>query len=402
MSNILFLHPNFPAQFRNPCITLAANNENDIRFLCQTHYGRNLKGVQKLVLKGRGSHERTLQASKVEHTRSLYRAQAYRDAFVSLKQKNWSPDVVISHCGWGCGLYIKDIWPNCRFIVYLEWWFDPKSKLQKRFLTSPYFQLSETSNAKLSLRNLPCCYEMTCADNIVSPTIWQRQQLPKRIQDHCVVIRDKFNNELFYSEPQKQSDSPVLTYGTRGMEPMRGFPEFINILPKLLKKWPQLRVEIAGTDAINYGGLTPPQGSWKKWAVALLKKYDLNHRVLWKERLPLHAYADWLKGSWCHVYLSEPFVTSWSLIEACHCAVPMVATQSPATEEFSSLNPFLIQVNHLDSNKLIEAINNRIRFSSRFARSTQGMRDAAQAKLPYLLDVSLAGFIADGEAATNN
>ena len=215
------------------------------------------------MIKGRGSHERTLKASKIEHDRSLYRAEAYREAFVSLKQQGWTPEIVISHCGWGCGLYIKDIWPNCRFIVYLEWWFDPNSKLQKRFLRSPYFQLSEAANAKLTLRNLPSCYEMANADNIVSPTDWQRQQLPKRLQKHCIVIRDQFDQNIFYPEPERQSSSPVLTYGTRGMEPMRGFPEFINTLPRVLQKWPQLRAEIAGTDTVNYGGVAPPEGSWK-------------------------------------------------------------------------------------------------------------------------------------------
>ncbi len=401
VNNILFLHPNFPAQFRQSCLSLSAKDIYDIRFLCQTHYGRNIEGVKKLVLKGRGSHERTLQASKAEHNRAFYRADAYREAFVSLRHQGWSPDVVISHCGWGCGLYVKDIWPDCRFIAYLEWWFDPTSDLQKRLHLNPYFQLSEATNARLTLRNLPSCYEMANADNIVSPTAWQRQQLPERLRDNCIVIHDHFDKNLFYPEPHKQSRTPVLTYGTRGMEPMRGFPEFISILPTILKKWPQLRTEIAGTDTISYGGITPPEGSWKKWALALLQQHNLNHRIVWKDRLPLRDYVNWLKGSWCHVYLSEPFVTSWSLIEACHCAVPMVATRSPATEEFSNLNPFLIQIDHLDDEQFAEAINNRIRFSSRFERDAHLNGGLAQLKSANFLDISLASYIADQKAPTN-
>ncbi len=400
--NILFLHPNFPAQFRQPCIALSTKKNYDIRFLCQTHYGRHIPGIKKLVLKGSSSHERTLEASKAEHDRSLYRAKSYRDAFVSLKNQGWNPDVVISHCGWGCGIYVKDVWPNCRFITYLEWWFNPTSELHKRFRLSPYFKLNESSIEKLTIRNLPSCYEMTNSDNIVSPTFWQRDQLPKRFKDQCIVIPDQFDQNLFYPEPDRQSSSPVLTYGTRGMEPMRGFPEFVNILPKLLKKWPQLRVEIAGTDTISYGGVAPPDGSWKNWAVALLKQHNLNHRVLWKDHLPLQQYANWLKASWCHVYLSEPFVTSWSLIEACHCAVPMVATKSPATDEFSYLNPFLIQVDHLDDEELAKAINDRIRFSSRFDRSGNVNRSRAQVESGIFLDIPLALLITDVKAPTSN
>ena len=242
---------------------------------------------------------------------------------------------------------------------------------------------------------------MAMADDIVSPTDWQRQQLPKRFREQCLVIRDQIDRNHFYPEPKKQSPSPVLTYGTRGMEPMRGFPEFIKILPKILKKWPQLSVQIAGTDTINYGGVIPKEGSWKQWAIELLKQHNLSNRVSWTGYLPFTSYVSWLKGSWCHVYLSEPFVTSWSLVEACHCAVPMVATRSPATDEFSHLNPFVIQVDHSDDEELAAAINDRIRFSSNFSRSVDHLAQSPQIKPAHFLDKSLAGFIADAEAATS-
>ena len=400
MTKILFLHPNFPAQFKAPCISLAKEEEHDILFLCQTHYGRHITGIKKLVLKGRGSHDRTLQSSKSEHGRILYRSEAYRDAFISLKLKGWCPEVVISHCGWGCGMYVKDVWPECQLIAYLEWWFNPLSDLQKRLQKNPYFRLSESSNIKLTIRNLPTSHEMAMADFVVSPTEWQRQQLPRHLRSRCQLVRDEVDVNIFFPEPNRQSQIPVLTYGTRGMEPMRGFPEFVKSLPRVLKKWPQLNVEIAGTDNINYGGATPLAGSWKRWALKLLKKHNLSNRVTWKGRLPLHNYASWLKSSWCHVYLSEPFVTSWSLVEACHCAVPMVASRSPATDEFSHLNPFLVEVDHTNENQLIEAINDRIRFSSNFPRNEPSTPHELQAKSMIFSHMTLAMFIADLEAAT--
>lgn len=393
MAKILFLHPNFPAQFKGTCSQLSVENKHDIKFICQTHYGRTISGVDKLVLKGRGGHERTLQISKSEHDRSLYRAEVYREAFILLRNRDWNPEVVISHCGWGCGLYVKDVWPTCRFIAYLEWWFNPEAKLTKRLIDNPNLHYNESAVNKLSLRNIPTCYEMNLADNIVSPTAWQRQQLPKMLRENCLVIHDVIDTTLFFPEPQKQSNTPLLTYGTRGMEPMRGFPEFIQILPKLLKKWPQLRVEIAGTDSMNYGGLKPPEGSWKQWALSLLLRHDLSDRVYWKGCVSLLTYADWLKGSWCHVYLSEPFVTSWSLIEACHCAVPMVATRSDATKEFCHLNPYLSQVDHTDEDKLVAAINAKIKFSSSFSRNETPHEPLAQPKQGIFSQMTLADFV---------
>ena len=401
MAKILFLHPNFPAQFRAPCESLAKGGIHDIRFLCQTHYGREINGIQKLVLKGNGSHEKTLAASKNELERMQYRSKVYRQAFSTLSQEKWQPDVVVSHCGWGSGLFVKEIWPNCRFIVYLEWWFSSGSALHERMRENPHFQLSDETLSKLMLRNMPIASEMAIADEIVAPTSWQRDQLPRRLKKQCQVIYDSIDKTVFFPEPAKQSAKPVLTYGTRGMEPMRGFPEFIEILPQILKKWPQLNVEIAGTDTINYGGIVPKAGSWKKWANEKLIKAEISDRVHWLGRLSFNEYANWLKSSWCHVYLSEPFVTSWSLIEACHCAIPMVATQSPSTDEFSHLNPFMLQIDHHNSDELAEAINDRIRFSANPARGKQVSTDLADQNSAFSAIATLAGLIADPEAATS-
>ncbi len=381
---------------------MAKEGIHEIFFLCQTHYGRHIPGVEKIVLKGRGSHDKTLESSKNEHERILYRSAAYSEAFGELNHKGWIPDVVVSHSGWGCGVYVKDVWPECRFIAYVEWWFSEFSELQQRLKLNPYYQLKSGANNLLTIRNLPACYEMTMADDIISPTEWQRQQLPNHLRIRCRVIQDQVDRSIFFPEPKKQSTLPVLTYGTRGMEPMRGFPELIKGLPLVLNKWPQLRVEIAGTDTVNYGGVRPPQGSWKKWAVELLEKYKLDGRVSWKGRLPLNVYASWLKGSWCHIYLSEPFVTSWSLIEACSCAVPMVATRGKATDEFSHLNPFLVQVDHTDEDQLVAAINDRIRFSARFNRDGDTRGVSPQMKSMNFSQLTLAALIADAEADTGD
>ena len=241
---------------------------------------------------------------------------------------------------------------------------------------------------------------MAVADDIVSPTDWQRQQLPRHLKDRCRVIPDPIDSNLFYPDPQKRSSSPILTYGTRGMEPMRGFPEFIKCLPRVLKKWPALRVEIAGTDSVNYGGQTPKEGSWKKWALSLLENHNLTDRVSWQGHLPLHAYVNWLKKSWCHVYLSEPFVTSWSFIEACHCGIPIVATRSQATEEFSHLNNSIIQIAHTDEDQLAGAINDTIRFSANLSHAVKPTEGSSQIKSTIYPKMTLATLIADVEAAT--
>ena len=404
--NILFLHPNFPAQFKTPCIRLAKNKKHDIKFICQTHYGRGIDGIEKLTLKGSGSHQSIINNSKNESERQLSRAKAYRGGFELLKRGQWKPDVVIGHSGWGCGIYVKEIWPDTTFISYLEWWFNPESELVNCLKNNENFELTDESITKLWIRNMPSALEMATANLIITPSEWQKEQLPQLLKDNCRVIPDEIDKNIFFPNHNKLSSHPVVTYGTRGMEPMRGFPEFIKILPQLLKKWPQLVVEIAGSDTVSYGGKLPKEKTWKAWALKIFESEHLTERIIWKGTMPLKDYADWLKSSWCHVYLSEPFVTSWSFIEALHCHCPMVASATKATQEFCEISPNIITVDHKNLSKLFESINDRIRFSSNFSQSAPPIRHEDASKNSYLSETSetsetsLATIIADVEATT--
>ncbi|MDC0165490.1 glycosyltransferase [Synechococcus sp. AH-558-M21] len=400
---LLFLHPNFPAQFKAPCIELASQEKHQIKFICQTHYGRALKGVEKLVLKGDGSHENAQKSYKSEEDRSIFRSKAYRASFIELKNNAWHPDITICHSGWGCGVHLKEIWPKTYFISYLEWWFDVKSDLISNLKINKYFQLKESSIQSLWTRNMPAALEMCTSDKIIAPTEWQKQQLPTILKEQCIVVRDNINDKIFFPEPKKLSLSPVVTYGTRGMEAMRGFPQFIEILPVLLRKWPQLTIEIAGKDTVSYGGILPKEKSWKKWALGILEEEGIAQRVKWLDSMTLENYANWLKQTWCHIYLTEPFVTSWSYIEASYCQIPMVASNTKGTMEFSHLSENTTLVNHNNQAELLEAVSQKLRLSgntncaSRVKPSIMQTRTLKKLKTN---ESNLASLIADLEAPT--
>lgn len=356
---ILFLHPNFPAQFKSPCKELALYHY-DIKFICQTHYGRTIEGIQKLTIKGSGGHTALEKGNKDELGKMYSRAASYRSAFELLTAEGWIPDVVISHCGWGCGFYAKEIWPSIPLIVYCEWWFAPDSELFRRLKENPNFNFTTVNKKNLWQRNSIMATELATADHIVTPTYWQKKQLPPGVRKNCEVLYDKLNTEVFFPDASKLSSYPKLTYGTRGMEAMRGFPEFIRCLPVLLKKWPTLKVEIAGVDEINYGGFPPPEGSWGKWAKKVIPS-EFNDRIEWKGRMPLEKYASWLKSSWCHVYLTEPYVASWSLNEAIATGIKIVATDHESVTEFTTNSMNVKLVDHSSQAALIHAINFQIR-----------------------------------------
>ena len=114
-------------------------------------------------------------------------------------------------------------------------------------------------------------------------------------------------------------------------------------------------MEIAGEDEVNYGGKKPPMGSWGRWAKAYLNQLP-EGKVKWLGRMPIQQYANWLKSSWCHLYLSEPFVTSWSFLEASSCNIPIVASKYQSIIELAPSNQNILYVDHHNRLELTNAV----------------------------------------------
>lgn len=370
---ILVLHPNFPGQFKHLC-SFFAGKGHEVRFICQTHYGRQIKGIKLMVVKHPLGHEHFSNITKTENKRISIRSEYYRTAFIELSKQGWQPNLVISHTGWGCGIHIKEIWPDAKLIGYFEWWYSPNSELSQVLKNNPHFKSIIKDFKALWKRNIPMAFEMTLADYIVAPSIWQKKQLPASLIDKCNVIYDGVDDKIFCYNSKQISQIPKITYGTRGMEPMRCFPEFIRSLPKLIQKWPDLIVEIAGLDEICYGGEKPKNGSWMQWAINYLSESGISDNIKWVGRLEHKDYIKWLQSSWCHVYLTHPYVVSWSLHEAYFCNTPIVANKSLALEELFEENDNIKFCINLKTDNIIEAINTQLRNPDRWKPSSPKTR----------------------------
>ena len=158
-----------------------------------------------------------------------------------------------------------------------------------------------------------------------------------------------------WRKPEIDETKPILTYGTRGMEPMRGFPQFIESLPGILENVPNLEVQIAGEDEINYGGKKAPGGiSWRRWAKEYLKSKGVSKNIKWVGRLPIKDYIQWLQKSWLHVYFTHPFVPSWSLAEAICCECAILCSDIEATREYLISENDLLLVDHRNTCDIIK------------------------------------------------
>ena len=350
---ILFLHQNFPGQFKHLALDLA-NRGHEVNFICHTHYDRKVIGVNRIKLKGSLSYETLKKNSKSLLHENELTSQQFRTAFEQLRKDGWSPDIVISHSGWGSGKHVKEIWPDTKLISYLEWWFNPNSETFTYDKGNKYLPIKNFTQ-KHWLRNQSIAFELSVSEVIVSPTNWQKLQLPSILRDRCEVIHDGVDQNIFRKKPLQKSNIPLITYGTRGMEPIRCFKQFVEAATTVVESNRQVRVEIAGLDEVNYGGIIPKEGSWKKWAIKYFKNKGISENIQWMGRLTFHKYVEWLQRSWCHVYLSHPFVPSWSLYEALATGCPLVVSDIKAHNFLAGLDS-VTMADHREPLRVSEAI----------------------------------------------
>ena len=337
---LLILHPNFPAQFKEPA-EIAVNLGWEVKFLCQTHYGRSIKNVQRLRLKGSDGRDRLDESKAKGFNRSQVLAEKYFRACKTLEQRGYKPDIILSHSGWGCGLFVKEIWPSSKLISYAEWWFSKNSDLLSEEYQTEWLKFNEETCVELWKKNQTISLELSCSDKIVSPTEWQRTQFPKILRKNTIIIKETPQQDVKDASNMEKVTGKWfhITYGTRGLEAMRCFGEFIEEVPDILEISEKIKITIAGDDQIYYGGNKPRLGSkevtWKTWAKEKLRSFIDEGRVQFLGPLSRDLYIKWLHRSDLHIYLTQPFVASWSLMDAIELRKKIIASDVQTVREFS-------------------------------------------------------------------
>ena len=333
---ILFLHTNFPAQFKHHIAFHHARGDN-ITFLCFTNYGRSLPGVNLLKIKNNGL--KTCNKSAVsEVDKMLSTSESFYSAFKVLHESGYTPDLVVGHSGWGCASKLRCVWPDIFFIAYHEWWFWDNDGLlpdnvvtQTKWMSAPFAKQKGASS-----RNSLMALELANSNRIISPTFWQKSLLPSQFRNSCTVCFDGVDTDFFKPNPTHKTSSKkklIITYGTRGMEPMRGFPDFIEAVKTILQVRSDFIVKIAGNDESCYlKSLPPHSNAWGEWAKIELMPWIKSGQVEFTGRLDARNYLEFLQMSDIHCYLSVDFVTSWSFFEAlaCGCSILSWDTKSLA------------------------------------------------------------------------
>jgi len=124
------------------------------------------------------------------------------------------------------------------------------------------------------------------------------------------------------------STSQVITFVARNLEPLRGYHIFMRALPEILRACPQAEVVIVGGDDVSYGARPQDGRSWKEVFRSEVADAVDWRRVHFVGRLSYDAYLQLLQVSAAHVYLTYPFVLSWSLVEAMSAGCLIIASDT--------------------------------------------------------------------------
>ena len=335
---ILFLHPNFPAQFRHLATVLGKEPQNTVVYATNRPEG-NIAGVNKIVYeKSRSARPETHHYVRPLENAVLEAQGAYRVA-QKLKDQGFYPDVVYGHSGWGPTLFMKDIFPRATLLCYFEWYYNAYGS-DASF--DPNDPINADDEARIRTKNAPILLDLASCDHGLSPTAWQRSQFPPEFQSKIKVHHDGIDTKYFRPIPETKLKLPrinldlthvdeIVTYVARGMEPYRGFPQLIEAIYLLQKKRPQCHFVIVGKNRVAYGKNLPDGKTYKD---VMLEKFPLDlNRVHFTDLLPYDDYLQVLQASSAHIYLTRPFVLSWSMLEALSTGCLIVASDTaPVTE----------------------------------------------------------------------
>lgn len=336
---ILFLHPNFPAQFRHLLMALAQQNHHQIVFGTTRQEG-SLAGVSKVIYQP----SRQVRPETHHYVRPLENAvlqgQAVYRLADQLKARGFIPDVVYGHSGWGPTLFIKDIFPNAKLLCYFEWFYQAHGS-DADF--DPADPINADDEARIRIKNAPILLDLYSCDRGLSPTSWQHQQFPPEYRDKITVHHDGIDTNFFKPKPgynlviprlnlDLSSVKELVTYVARGMEPYRGFPQLIETIALLQKQRPHCHAVIVGENRVAYGKSLPDGKTYKEF---MLEKVPLDlNRVHFTGLLPYSEYLQVLQASSVHIYLTRPFVLSWSMLEALSTGCLVVASRTAPVLEF--------------------------------------------------------------------
>jgi len=341
---VLFLHQNFPGQFKHLAPALAAVGHDVHALLLANKPGSLWQGVQVHTYFPKRSSTPGIHPWIIDMEAKVIRGEAVLYWALAFRQQGFYPDIVIAHPSWGESLFIKQVWPAVRLGLFYEMFYQSQGQ-DVNF--DPEFSKPELSaDSRLLVKNAVAVLQHQDVDAAVSPTHWQAQTYAPPMRDKITVVHDGIDTEVIRPNPAARltlddgrnwsRDDEVLTFVSRNLEPYRGYHVFMRALPGVLRLRPQAQVLIVGGDGVSYGAKAPEGKTWKQIFIDEVRPQIPDsdwQRVHFLGRLAYPQFLTMLQISRVHVYLTYPFVLSWSLIEAMSSGCAILASDTGPVHE---------------------------------------------------------------------
>lgn len=373
----LFCHQNFPGQFPHIAAHLAGIKGNQVVSIAQSH-ARGLPSVPKIVYEPARKVTPNIHHYIAGLESAVLNGQAVAKTMESLKRKGFVPDVVIGHAGWGETLYAKDVFPGAKLINYFEFFYHATGA-DTDF--DPEYPNTIDDVLRIRTKNSINLLALEASDAGISPTVWQKSLYPKEFQSKISVIHEgvdfatvkpdaKAKFELPNGKILTQKDK-VVTFVSRNLEPYRGFHSFMRALPEICQRQPDCHVLVLGGDEVSYGrklsGIT--------YREKMLQEVKIDPtRVHFVGKI---AYADYIKMlqiSSAHVYLTVPFVLSWSMLEAMAAGCVVVGSKTaPVLEVLNNKNGLL--VDFFSTTEIANAVDSALKDKKKYSAIRKNARE---------------------------
>lgn len=366
---ILFIHQNFPGQFRHAAAEWAKRPGWQVLAI-----GRDtapgLPGVQCIRYKPHRSPHKTQHPYLRTMEDAVLHGQAVARVLEQIKAKGFVPDAIVAHPGWGETLYAKDIFPYSRLVHYCEWYYASEGQ---DFGFDPEFPVTLDDKLRIRTWNALHLLNLQNCDAGITPTQWQWSRQPEAYRRKITVAHEGIDTERLGPDPDAtftvpngpnkgltlKAGEPVITYVARNLEPYRGFHQFMRALQIVQREHKTCHAIMVGGDGVSYGRKPPEAPNWREH---MLREVSVDPaRTHFVGKLPYEQYVRVLQVSAAHVYLTYPFVLSWSLLEAMACGCLVVASDTEPVREVIQDGECGMLVNFLNDRTIAQSMGVALR-----------------------------------------
>ncbi|MFD1340888.1 glycosyltransferase [Litorisediminicola beolgyonensis] len=342
---ILCIHQNFPGQYKHLAPALAQAGHEVVALTPKVDTPQSWQGVRVLPYKIEGRSTPDIHPWLIDFETKLLRGTSCHRAARELDARGFTPDIILAHHGWGESLFLKDIWPNARMGLYCELYHltsEPFVAFDKEFRAPQ----PELDRLRIRLKNLNNRLHEEVMDAGLSPTRFQADTFPEHWRDRITVSHDGIDTDLVKPDPDARlevtdgrsltRDDEVVTFINRNLEPYRGYHVFMRALPDILRRRPEAQIVLLGGDETSYGARPPKGQTWKQIFIDEVRDRISDAdwaRVHFLGRVPYPRFLSLMQVSRVHVYLTYPFVLSWSLLEAMSAECAILASDTAPVRE---------------------------------------------------------------------